>query len=297
MILYKYKNNSLFTEKIFTEKKVWLSNAANLNDPFECTIGEIAKDWINEEIKKLKNGHMGGFISGAMGSIKSKLPFYNLSPKQTKEFLSKFSKKGFDEQYKTVREFIHRKTGKELSNPEDIFKNLDEQLNNVGIFSLSETDDNELLWAYYAESSTGIALGFEVTEGNKLANKEFCIKVDYSDELPTFKGNGFQLSIVMFADKKSIQKISFTDDTFRQAISTKKIKWSHENEWRYIEEKSGNYNYPGELKELIFGLKCPKEKREYYVKLLDENFKSKIDLYEIVILPNSNILTKQIYTP
>lgn len=292
MTLYKYRSNSDFTDKIFTDKKVWLSNAAGLNDPFECTIGDIAKDWIDAEVKKLRNGHIGGFLHGAMQSVKANTNFYDLNPKQTKEFLKKFGQKNFDAQYKTTREFIFRKTGKELSDPDEIFKNFDNQLNQVGIFSLSETDDNELLWAHYADSSKGIALGFEVTDGGKLADSEHCIKVNYSDVRPTFNSNGFKVTISIYGVSKSIQKISFNDTTFQKAVSTKSTNWAYENEWRYIEEFSGSYDYPGKLKEIIFGLKCPNETRQKYVELASKHFDYSIDFFEIVILPNSTKLTK-----
>ncbi|WP_207425699.1 DUF2971 domain-containing protein [Pedobacter sp. SYSU D00535] len=295
MILYKYRNNSEFTDKIFSEKKVWLSNAAGLNDPFECTIGEIAKEWIDEELKKLKEGHIMGFVHGAALSIKSKTNFYDLNPRQTEEFLNKFRQKDFDAQYKTTREFILRKTGREISNPEETFANFDKQLNDVGIFSLSESDDSELMWAHYADSSKGIAIGFEVTEGGKLANAENCLKVTYSDVRPTFGGTGFKTTLSFYAFGKNIQKISFDDTTFQQAVSTKTTNWSYEREWRYIEERSGSYDFPGKLKEVIFGLKCPIDQRRKYIDLVSTHFDYPIEFYEVIIFPNSNKFTKRRY--
>lgn len=294
MILYKYRGNSEYTDKIFTDKKVWLSNAAALNDPFECTIGEIAAEWISEQVKSLKIGHMGGFISGALASVENKTLFYGLAPKQTKEFLKKIGQKGFDAQYKTIRDFTFRKTGKELSNPEETFVNLDTQLANVGIFSLSEVYDNDLMWAHYAESSKGIAIGFEGIEGSKLANLSSCLKVVYSDDRPTFTGKGFLTRIHFFTGGRgNIQDISFDDPTFRQAISTKKEIWSYEKEWRYIDERSGNCDFPGTLKEVIFGLNCPQEKKEHYIELINKNIDNKVDYFEMVITKNSNRLTRK----
>lgn len=293
MILYKYRNNSEYTDKLLIEKKVWLSNAEGLNDPFECTIGEIAHDWIENKIQQLKIAHMSGFIIPAIDSVKRKQLFYDLNHKQTKEFLNRLKKKDFDAQYKTVRDFIYRKTGKQLSNPDDTFANFDKQLNEVGIFSLSETDDNELLWAHYSDSSKGISLGFEVSQGNKLANEKFCVKVNYSDERPTFTGNELSLEISFYAVGNNVQKIAFTDSTFRKAISTKKTIWSYEKEWRYLEEKSGSYPYPGNLKEIIFGLKCPEEKRKHYFQIIKDHFDTQIDFYEMFIMPNSGKLSKR----
>ncbi len=48
MFLYKYRADNKYTEKVFTEQKIWLSNAKDLNDPFECKITEIAKEWVED---------------------------------------------------------------------------------------------------------------------------------------------------------------------------------------------------------------------------------------------------------
>jgi hypothetical protein len=66
MILYKYREDNEFTEQIFSKKKVWLSNAEMLNDPFECTITEIAGAWIKEQVNTMKSAQMAGFIIGAI---------------------------------------------------------------------------------------------------------------------------------------------------------------------------------------------------------------------------------------
>ena len=295
MILYKYRNNSEYTEAIFKDRKVWLSNSEGLNDPFECSIQEIAEDWIAEHVKELKNGHISGFLHGAYLSVKDKTYFYDLTPSATKQFLKKFGKKDFDAQYKTVREFIFRKTRKEISNPEETFANFDKQLNEVGIFSLTEDVTNQLMWAHYADSNKGIALGFEVAEGTKLKDPEHCLQVNYSDELPKFKGKGFKNKVEFYATGKNIQKISFSDSTFQQAVTTKPTCWNYEKEWRYIEEIAGSYPFPSRLKEVVFGLKCPNEIRSKYIKLLNDYIPYHVDLFEIIAIPNTNKINKVKY--
>jgi hypothetical protein len=292
MTLYKYRSDSEYTEKIFTDKRIWLSNAAGLNDPFECTITEIAKDWIEQEIKSLKTAHMEGFIHGALTSMKNSEFFYDLNPKQTKEFLNKFKLKDFDAKYRTVREFIQRKTGKEISNPETTYANLDKQLNEVGIFSLTELDTNELMWAHYADSSKGISIGFERSAGSKLTNDEHCLKVTYSNDRPDFTGQGIKLEVSFYLTGPNTQKISFSDETFRKAVSTKNTIWEYEKEWRYIEIQSGSYPFPGKLKEIIFGVKCPKSVRQKYIDLVKNNFDTSVDFYEIVIATGTSNLIK-----
>lgn len=295
MLLYKYRSDSEFTEKIFTDKRIWLSNAAGLNDPFECTITDIAKDWIEQEVKKMKTAHIEGFIHGALSSMRGNEFFFDLNPKQTKEFLNKFKLKDFDSKYRTVREFIQRKTGKEISNPENTYSNLDKQLNDVGIFSLTELDTNELMWAHYADSSKGIAIGFERSTGSKLTNDEHCLKVIYSNVRPDFTRQGLKLEVSFYLTGQNTQKISFSDETFRKAVSTKNTIWKYEQEWRYIEIQSGSYPFPGNLKEIIFGVKCPLTVRQKYINLIEKNFDNQIDFYEIIIPLGTNKLMKMKY--
>ena len=285
MILYKYRTDSSFTEKIIKEKKIWLSNAEGLNDPFECTIGEIAREWIEEKVKNMKAGQLMGFAGGLLEAVKKNTGFYNLSPKQAKEYEKKFRPRTFDEKYSSMRDFIRRKNGVELSKPDEVFINFDNQLREVGIFSLSETNDNELLWAYYADSSQGISIGFEVIEGNKLSNPDHCLKVNYSDVRPTFNGEGFRNEVNFYHDK-NVLKISFQDDTFKKAISTKNTTWQHEKEWRYIEENAGSYNFPGKLVEVTFGLKCPETVRQKYIELVKSHIENNVSFFEMTVHKN-----------
>jgi hypothetical protein len=293
MIFYKYRGNSDFTNSIFTKKKVWLADAAHLNDPFECTIQEIAKEYIDEQVKEMKMGHIMGFVQSAINSIKQRSDFYGLSVKQTKQFLNKFKAKlTLEEKYTTTREFIYRKVGREISNPELTYANFDEQLNKVGIFSMTETCENQVMWAHYGDESRGVALGFENTLETKLASPVHFLKVNYSDDLPAFNREGFLVETSFYIQGSNTQKIVFHDPTLQAAISTKPICWDYEKEWRYVEEFAGSYPYPGTLKELVFGLKCSEVKRKEYIKLLNSSGHKNIKLFEIIKLPNSNQIKK-----
>ena len=299
MILYKYRGNSAFTENIFKNKNVWLSNAEGLNDPFECSIQAMAKDWIEERIKEGIDAQIMGFYQSVLIAKREKFKdlFFGLTEKQTIEFLGKLNKKGsVEEVYNTIREFIRRKTGGELSDPRAIFSNFDKQLNQVGIFSLSETAENQLMWAHYGEESKGIAIGFEVEANSKLASSKYCLQVNYSDVLPAFTAKEFLCEFNMkfdsYARQTTISKISMEDPTFKLAISTKPTCWSYEKEWRYVEEKSGAYPLPSKIKEVIFGLRCTNETKEKYKSLLKNNIQNDISYHEIKNVPNSNKIIK-----
>jgi hypothetical protein len=297
MILYKYRGNSTNTDKIFTDKKVWLSNAAGLNDPFECSIQEIAKDWIDEHVKEMKQGHLSGLVFAFIQSKKSNTHFFGLSISEAEKFMETFKTlANFDEQYNHYREFMKSRNGHYPSDPNATFSGFDSQLNEAGIFSLSETSENQLMWSHYAEDTKGIAIGFEVGANSKLSDNDHCVKVNYSDTLPAFKGKGFLNQISFFMDEcgrpYSKSQISFSDPTFKLAISTKPTVWRYEQEWRYIEERSGGFPLPGRITEIVFGLKCSAEIRSKYKALVKSNFKDYISFYEIQKVPNTNSIIK-----
>lgn len=297
MTLYKYRGNSEYTEKIFTNKKIWLSNAAGLNDPFECSIQEIAKDWIDEQVRQMKQGHLSGLVFAFLHSKKTNTHFFGLSISEAEKFMNTFKTlDSFDEKYDHYREFMKSRNGYYPSDPNKTFSDFDMQLNEVGIFSLSETSENQLMWAHYADDSKGIAIGFEVAPNTKLADENHCVKVNYSDTLPAFSGKGFLNQVSFYIDEYgkpySKGQISFSDPTFKLAVSTKPTVWNYECEWRYIEERSGAFALPGTITEIIFGLKCSDENRNKYKNLAKTNFANSIAFYEIQKVPNTNSIIK-----
>lgn len=297
MVLYKYRGNSANTDKIFSDKKVWLSNAAGLNDPFECTIQEIAKDWIDEQVKKLKTGHLSGLAFAFMMAKKSNRHFFGLSVEEGERLINKFKTLlDLDEKYDYYREFMKSRNGYYPTAQEATFAGFDQQLNDVGIFSLSETSESQLMWSHYADDTKGIAIGFEVEPNSKLSDNDHCVMVNYSDTLPAFTGEGFLNEVSFYMDENGMpyskQKISFSDPTFKLAISTKPTAWSYEREWRYIEEKTGAYLLPSKISEVVFGLRCSKDNKDRYKMLAKENLKNPLSFFEIQSIPNTNKIVK-----
>lgn len=280
--LYKYRENSEFTDKIFLEQKVWLSNAEGLNDPFECTIQEIAHEYIEKQVKILMEAHIMGFIQSA-----------KMAPDSSKSAVLKKVKKAstLPEKHRIVRDAYKKYVGRRITNPIDTFKNFDKQLQKAGIFSMTEDPLNELMWAHYGENSNGIAVGFTITENSLLTNRDKCLKVNYSDELPKFDSEGFLLETSFYANGSNKQQIAFSDSTLQKAISTKSKSWSYEKEWRYVEPNSGAYSLPGEISEIIFGLRTNEKTIDKYFSLTTSlpNHKT-IKFYKVQKMVNSNKL-------
>lgn len=293
-MFYKYRNDSQYTELIFTTGKVHLSTANALNDPFECSLQEIGKDWIAEQTKQMKSAGVSGFVMGAHRAIESGAPFFGLSPSETKDLLEKFSKENsLESSYEFFKKTMIKLNGHPPSDCDNFFSNIDQQLNEVGIFSLSTSSLIQLLWAHYTEDHKGICVGFSPTEGGKLNDPEHCLEVSYTDSIPKMAEEGFksQMSFSMAESGNlyaSSYQLSFSDDTLRSAISSKPTCWSYEKEWRYVEPVGGEFSWPGRLCEIVFGLKCPEDRRQYYIELAERNVPNEVFLFEIVVKPGSN---------
>ncbi|MFK5980487.1 MAG: hypothetical protein QM488_16540 [Rhizobiaceae bacterium] len=95
----------------------------------------------------------------------------------------------------------------------------------------------------------------------------------------------------------SSMKISFADETFQRVISTKPNSWKYEEEMRYVEAFSGLCDQPGPLEELIFGLRCPADRRNHYIELLKEHSETEVKLFEIKKRLGTNTLERVVFDP
>jgi Protein of unknown function (DUF2971) len=283
-ILYKYRDDSVRTEEIITNRKVWLAKSATLNDPVECRTGVIPEDWKRRTIRQMEEAQLMGLF-GMPPKVPKTLFSYDRA--RTKKWLRRLKKLDFDGKVRELHA-LFLEHGQRLSNPRDLFTTLADQLANVGIFSLSDCPDNQPMWAHYASNHSGLALGFSVAEGSKLANAEHTIPVNYLTERPVFKTRFLQ-QIAFYNTSSGIEskaKFAFNDPVFRASITTKPPGWSYEREWRYVEDVGGLYDFPGPLSSVIFGLRMPLDRRDHYRKLIDPH--NGVRLYEVIVSDQGN---------
>jgi hypothetical protein len=220
--LYKYRDDTVRTEEIITTGKIWLATANQLNDPLECKTGQIPEEWKRKRIREMEDAQMSGFVMSAVPALEGKQSFRSLSHCAAKRWFQRLKRlKTRKEKYAAIREFL-KDHGRDISRPAELFEKFDRQLSSVGVFSLSECPDNQLMWAHYASSHTGLAIGFGRVPDSKLASQENTMPVTYSDAKPIFEG-GFINQVSMFATSgggvRNEQKIGFSDSTFRAALS------------------------------------------------------------------------------
>lgn len=281
-VLFKYRDDSERTEEIIKNRQVWLSSPAQLNDPLECRIGKIPKDWEAKTIREMEQGQLMGAIARPP-TFEPPKQIFSLSERETKQWLKRLKKLTHSKQVKAMRA-LYAQHGIELSRPENVFKDMHKRLSAVGVFSLSETCCNELMWAHYGANHQGIAFGFCWSNDCKLANPRHCLPVTYAREKPIFK-SGFKNEVQIMAPGSgapNVQRVSFEDDVFRSTISTKTPAWNYEKEWRYVEESHGLFDFPGILSQAVFGVKMSKERKNHYKELISKSIQNDVDFFEIV---------------
>lgn len=294
MILYKYRTDSSRTEDIIRNKQVWFAKPHTLNDPLECSIQEIAENNINNCCLQEKREQLEGLVFTYIITPKD-TTIWGLPKSKIEELLHRIGKaQDFDEKYRIYSNFIYSRTGNYPSDPKTKYTSLNEYLKNVGIFSLSKTCEEELMWGHYADGGKGIAIGFDVKEKRSITIDSICLEVKYSNE-PIVLSERLKTVLAMSIDQNGnslfSQHPAFDDPFLHAVMSTKNTKWSYEKEWRCVERTSGLKDVLSPIKEIVFGLKCPPEIRDKYISLANTHCKSEVYFFEIVL--DGRTITKQ----
>ncbi len=297
-ILYKYRTDGPFTESIITTKKVFLATAHQLNDPFECTLQEVAPAWFEKTLQQAMNASISGFIMEAQRAKTDGEDFFGYTPDQISSVIQKVvSPVELESKYNAWRAFILDRTDHEPSDVRKTLYRMDAQLTEIGIFSLSKNAIQDLMWAHYGGNHYGVCFGFKRAPGSKLADPNHCLPVLYSDNLPEMADDGLQTRLAIAVDERgqpytSSLKVAFEDKTFQRVISTKSISWAYEEEVRYVEPYSGLCDLPGPLVEVIFGLRCTMERQNFYIDLLREHTANEVRLFKIKKRDGGNSLER-----
>lgn len=297
-LFYKYRGDSPFTESIITSGKVFLATAHQLNDPFECTVQDISKPWMDERIKEMMQAAVAGFVVTARRSITNGQGFFGCALSEVPRVVDAIVSSGdLTKSYDAYRAFILERTGHPPSDCRALFAKVDEQLVETGIFSMSSDPAQPQMWAHYADQHRGLNLGFREVAGAKLADPAHCLPVIYSDVLPEMAAEGLQTAMTMALDPTgrmytSSLRLSFTDETFQRVVTTKPTSWSYEQEFRYIEPFGGLCDWPGVLAECTFGLRCSEARRRHYIELLESHVPNDVQLFEMRIRHGTNSMER-----
>lgn len=134
-----------------------------------------------------------------------------------------------------------------------------EQSKELGLFCLTELNDNILMWSHYADHHKGFCIEFERSDHNDLGG-ELCVPVIYpeDDQYPVY-------------DPPELEK----PESFAGIATTKARLWNYEMEWRMISSSIGNRSQalPGAITAIIFGERMAEQHRTTIKNILGSEMK------------------------
>jgi Protein of unknown function (DUF2971) len=299
--LYKYRTTESRTDEYFTQRKIWMAKPSTLNDPLDCALKPIDASGRDQRIRQAKVNHLEGFIWQAVAAHTDGLPFFNVSGRDIKRLLTRLKKAtDFERKYRMANAFLQTAGTPGFSKVEVHEKYIEEQVQNVGIFSLSEDATNMLMWSHYGQNHTGVVIGFDTSTDCTLSLSGDCEAVQYTDELSEFKFRNtnqmaLNLELSPSGETKMRSYIPITEPQIRRALLSKTTPWAYEREWRFIAQQFGSHDLPAKIKELIFGVNCPAPQRDRLKALARESFGQTIDLTECYLAPGTTTLRLRAY--
>lgn len=159
---------------------------------------------------------------------------------------------------------------------DDFQKALDNFISNkreLGIYSLSKTYSDELLWAHYANKHTG-----------------FCIEYDLKTLLEQVSFSDFYPLNVVYSEKPpeiEIDDLNVKDNKqiFKKIAGTKSTRWSYEEELRIITDKFGEQDYYfSAVTAIYFGYRMPEKYKDRIMFALKGR---NINYYQIILKEKS----------
>lgn len=223
--IYKYLEITDEKLKTFEKNKIWLSNPANFNDPFDSLLTVDYKTiLLKRTFQKLL----------AKAGTNPKLPvevienaFKSADPDS---FLLDFAaeKDGADaEENKIFKENLNRWKESEINNLQKLLTENTRNGFKVCSFSERRPDDSPitlLMWAHYAKSHEGFCVEYDLSSASAKDFKyRFLYPVVYSDNL--------------FDASKYMEEFNLGKANplyWKKAALTKSTIWSNEVEWRLL---------------------------------------------------------------
>lgn len=231
MKAYKYRDPSERTLEILSSRKIYFPHAAQLNDPLDSQIN------IDAEYQK----------------VVDKFP-----PNHSEEYL----RKSFLI-YLLNQHSFPDKNGKEMG----LNGALQRFISTLGIYSLSKTPIDALLWSHYGGSHKGVAIEFDTdliqAQGIFIRdNVTYAQQPPYQDLFLTLAEKLGEFVKPWEENNKFEDKIGDAFYThqlsqlMRANLFVKSEKWKYEEEYRIVSNRFGPQAFPAEaVKSITFGLK------------------------------------------
>lgn len=256
-ILYKYRAfNALTIENLVTDK-IFFGDPSSFNDPLDTkpyVIADIELHVMERVLKRMVETRVKAEMTAAAKSIKYQGP-------RTADHIEAHSKKQAE---RLVTDIAYNAENPDYHphGPQMQLSILashiqDELLRQYdkGVFCLAKGFRSNLMWSHYGDQHHGLCAGYSVP----------------IDQLHNIHEVTYGTSRVVNASK--VEKMLLGDTHIKkeldaEVLSRKAKTWSYENEWRLLGQR-GLQPSPLELKEIIFGTRCPESVKHCVVKALD----------------------------
>ncbi|OUS12937.1 hypothetical protein A9Q89_04550 [Gammaproteobacteria bacterium 53_120_T64] len=235
--------------KNLEDGKVWVSNAAKLNDPFENFVIQGDFELFNDVYSDCRISYKEFLEAGnRTNSIKNiliytKFKFRWLCAKILVSLISKIV---------IIFPFSEDRFG----TPESRKVNGSE----FSISCFSEVCDSVLMWSHYSSSHTGVCLEFNYEDIEQSIDSELC-QVNYVNKP------------MRPIELKKMYKLTSTSELGHHPLNFKHKAWSYEKEWRFMVksfDKDGYlYNFP-RPRRIILGVQTSQEDKDTLLNLCNE---------------------------
>ena len=244
--LYKYKSLSNEEKKdhvreMFEDHVVWFSKRSDFNDPFELHFSPSFEATTDEKIEVFTC------------ALQKKNPNLTYESAKAEAMFAFSSPPSILEQWEQKRLSLHE-------------KRLNEE---VGVFSLTEYNDDILRWSHYANEHRGICIEFRPVEKEHEKFYYQAHKVVYpKDNRPP------QLNFYHY--RKNPGELAV------KCLATKALHWKYEGEWRIIDviNGPGKRSIPsGIISSVILGCRIESSNRNLMMRLAS-SYATPVNIYQ-----------------
>lgn len=150
-------------------------------------------------------------------------------------------------------------------------------LDQAGVFCVSPTPCDELMWGHYGDSHRGMAIGYSVKQENVRNHSS-----PHKSPLPVrYEGRGYAKLSDFY---KSSLKMPDAEEAFIELVQalyfSKNPAWSYENEYRFLSlRKSGLLDIGAEVEAVVFGARTP----DKHISLVSRLIGSSVDKYKVIL--------------
>jgi hypothetical protein len=180
--------------------------------------------------------------------------------------------------YESIKEYL---SSSNYEYKRNLIDKLKIHKNYLGIYSMSKTWKNELLWAHYSDSHKGFCIEYElddmISENSKTIIFPKIIEIEYSKDPPIYTLEGMN----EINEEKLLSML----------IGTKSRPWKYEKEVRLVFKDNGEQEINNNaIRSIIFGARASDED----IKKTISKMSNKIKYYKIGIAKNYKLFKEEI---